>query len=47
MFNINSATVKMWVRLLKAPSSPYTLEQVPQLSNLQEAVREALAETTE
>lgn len=36
MFNENSGLVKVWVSLVLAGT--YTLEQVPQLSNLKEVV---------
>lgn len=42
MFNKNSGLVLVWYRLIKTGS--YTLEQVPQLSNLKEKVQELLAD---
>ncbi|MDE5054909.1 hypothetical protein NDK25_22090 [Niallia taxi] len=40
MFNENSALVKIWVRNIREGN--YTVEQVPKLSNLQEAVKQVL-----
>lgn len=42
MFNKNSALVKIWVSLILAGT--YTVEQVPYLSNLREAVLGVLNE---
>lgn len=42
MFNKNSALVKIWVSLILAGT--YTIEQVPNLSNLKEIVLEVLNE---
>ncbi|MGG2091230.1 hypothetical protein AB1283_25935 [Bacillus sp. S13(2024)] len=40
MFNENSGLVKVWVSLILAGT--YTVEQVPKLSNLKEAVTEVI-----
>lgn len=40
MFNENSGLVKVWVSLVLA--GVYTLEQVPQLSNLREVVTQVV-----
>lgn len=40
MFNQNSGLVKVWVSLILAGT--YTLEQVPQLSNLKEVVTQVI-----
>lgn len=40
MFNENSGLVKVWVSLVLA--GVYTLDQVPQLSNLREVVRQVV-----
>ena len=40
MFNKDSGLVKAWVNLIK--NGAYTIEQVPNLSNLREAVASAL-----
>lgn len=42
MFNENSGLVKTWVDLIK--KGQYTIEEVPNLSNLREVVAEVLAE---
>lgn len=42
MFNKNSALVKTWVRLIKG--GKYTINDVPQISNLKEMVELALEE---
>ena len=38
MFNENSGLVKIWVRLLTAKDSSYTIDNVPSISNLKEIV---------
>lgn len=43
MFGENSAVVKSWVRLIKAGT--YSLEDVPELSNLKEVVSGVLEGT--
>ncbi len=43
MFNKNSAIVKAWVSLILA--GYYTLDQVPNLSNLKEVVTQVVNET--
>ena len=40
MLNQDSGLVKAWVNLIK--QSPYTIEQVPNLSNLREVVASVL-----
>lgn len=42
MFNKNSGLVKVWVSLILA--GIYTLEQVPELSNLKQVVTEVINE---
>lgn len=42
MFNENSGLVKTWVDLIK--KGQYTIEEVPNLSNLREVVAKVLAE---
>ena len=42
MFNENSGLVKVWVRLIK--SGVYTIENIPNLSNLKEIVIQILNE---
>ena len=41
MFNENSGLVKVWVELIEA--GQYTLNDVPNLSNLRQVVAEVLA----
>ena len=38
MFNKDSGLVQVWVRLLKEENSGYTIEDVPEISNLREVV---------
>lgn len=38
MFNENSGLVKLWLDALKKPDSIYTLDNVPNISNLREVV---------
>lgn len=38
MFNENSGLVKIWVRLLSSKDSPYTIDSIPNISNLKEVV---------
>lgn len=42
MFNENSGLVIIWVRLIKAPNSNYTIDDVPNISNLRDVVEEIL-----
>lgn len=42
MFNEKSGLVQVWVRLLKQLDSPYTLADVPEISNLKEVVSSLL-----
>lgn len=42
MFNKNSGLVQIWVRLIK--QGTYTINNVPNLSNLKEIVSEVLTE---
>ena len=44
MFNKNSGLVKIWVGLVLAGT--YTIEQVPNISNLQEVVATVVNEQT-
>ena len=44
MFNKNSGLVTIWVRLLTQDNNSYTIENVPNLSNLKEVVQEILSE---
>lgn len=44
MFNRNSGLVIIWVRLLAQENSPYTILDVPELSNLKDIVWEILEE---
>ena len=44
MFNKNSGLVTIWVRLLTQDDSSYSIENVPNLSNLKEVVQEVLNE---
>lgn len=43
MFNQESGLVKIWVRLLTQENSQYTIEDVPNISNLITMVSLALA----
>ena len=45
MFNENSIIVKTWVNLVK--KGVYTVEQVPNLGNLKEAVTDILIQVVE
>lgn len=45
MFNANSGLVKVWVGLVR--DGTYTLEQVPQLSNLKQVVTQIIEPSTE
>ena len=38
MFNENSGLVKIWVRLLTSNNSSYTIDNIPDISNLKEIV---------
>lgn len=38
MFNKDSGLVKIWVRLLSSKDSLYTIDNVPNISNLKEVV---------
>ena len=38
MFNKDSGLVQVWVRLLKEENSGYTINDVPEISNLREVV---------
>lgn len=38
MFNKDSGLVKIWVRLLNSKDSLYTIDNVPNISNLKEVV---------
>lgn len=38
MFNKNSGLVNIWVGLVVNPENDYTIEDVPNISNLQEVV---------
>ena len=38
MFNKDSGLVKIWVRLLSSKDSLYTIDNVPNISNLKEIV---------
>lgn len=38
MFNKDSGLVKIWVRLLSSKDSIYTIDSVPNISNLKEVV---------
>lgn len=38
MFNKNSGLVKIWVRLLTSKNSLYTIDDIPNISNLKEVV---------
>lgn len=40
MFNMNSGLVQVWIRLIK--SGVYTIENIPNLSNLREIIIEIL-----
>jgi len=40
MFNENSGLVQVWLRLIK--SGTYTIEQVPNISNLREVINRIL-----
>lgn len=40
MFNENSGLVQVWLRLIK--SGTYTVEQVPNISNLREVINKIL-----
>ena len=42
MFNKDSGLVQVWVRLLKEENSGYTIEDVPEISNLREVVASLL-----
>lgn len=42
MFNENSGLVKIWVRLLNNKDSQYTIENIPNISNLREVVLKEL-----
>lgn len=42
MFDKDSALVKVWVRLIQKENSKYTLESVPDISNLKIIVAELL-----
>lgn len=42
MFNKDSGLVQVWVRLLKEENSGYTIEDVPEISNLREVVSSLL-----
>ena len=46
MFNENSGLVKVWVRLIQQEDSSYTIDNVPEISNLRETVMAVLAEPT-
>ena len=38
MFNKDSGLVKIWVRLLSSKDSLYTIDNIPNISNLKEVV---------
>ena len=38
MFNKDSGLVKIWIRLLSSKDSLYTIDNVPNISNLKEVV---------
>ena len=38
MFNKDSGLVKIWVRLLSSKDSIYTIDSIPNISNLKEVV---------
>ena len=42
MFNENSGLVKIWVRLLNDKNSQYTIENIPNISNLREVILKEL-----
>lgn len=42
MFDENSGLVKIWIRLLNDKNSQYTIENVPNISNLREIVLKEL-----
>lgn len=44
MFNRESGMVKTWVRLIKDENSEYTVDNVPNISNLRAVVAEVLAD---
>ena len=45
MFDENSGLVKVWVRLVKKKNSKYTIDDVPEIDNLKEAVTRVLSNT--
>ena len=42
MFDENSGLVKTWVRLLKKKNSKYTIDDVPEIDNLVDVVKQAM-----
>ncbi len=45
MFNTESGLVKLWVKNIQAENSHYTMEMVPNISNLREIVYGVLDST--
>ena len=43
-FDKNNALAKTWVKMLKKTNSPYTIDDVPNIGNLREVVKELMKE---
>ena len=43
MFSKNSPLVQAWVRLITGPNAIYTIDDVPELSNLKDVVEEIVS----
>lgn len=47
MLDRNNGLVEIWVKVLNKTNSPYTFDDVPDIYNLRELVKEALEENKE
>lgn len=43
MFDKNSGLVKIWIRLLSDKNNNYTIQDIPNISNLKEIILEELS----